>query len=199
MVSLQSAQDARFGGGANELTIITEIKPGRPAGSVLTYKQQLEKVLESIRSREMAGIATPIRLVSTIHFARWIIWSAEGRDRLIFTSNYDGSMWQYLRDFSSLIATDMDRVWGKCKGYPVGGCSDFDAFWHYVLDHQVETSCFFAALPTQSLRQREAQTKFSAAFNHFVAEHYTTGQSDPAKFYQAFQQFLTENHSYRAD
>ncbi|MGC1509553.1 hypothetical protein, partial [Ketobacter sp.] len=66
-----SVQDSRYLGGVNELTIITDIKKGRPPDGVLTYKQMLQRVLDSVQNREERGIPTPIRLIETIHFARW--------------------------------------------------------------------------------------------------------------------------------
>lgn len=68
-------------------------------------------MLDSIANREKRGIPTPIRLIATIHFARWIIWQDGDRHRLIFTSNYDGSLWQYLRDFAALIG----MIWTGCR------------------------------------------------------------------------------------
>ncbi len=194
---MHQIQDSRYLGGVNELTIITTIRQGRVPGSTLTYKQQLKAVLDSILNRELRGIPTPIRLVPTIHFARWIIWQdTAGRDILIFTSNYDGSMWQYLRDFSALIADDMDRVWGNCDGYPEGGCKDFEAFWQYVEDHQVQTSAFFAAIPDETLLRRFSLRTFRASFDEFLAGHFNAGAQDPAEFYQAFRQFVLDNQSY---
>ena len=192
-------QDSRFLGGVNELTVITTIKKGRTPDGVLTYKQQLQKVLDSVLNRELKGIPTPIRLVQTIHFARWIIWEdpSSGDDKLIFTSNYDGSMWQYLRDFSTLIADDMDRVWGNCDDYPEGGCRDFDAFWKYVKDHQVKTTAFYAAIPEESLLRRQSLRQFKANFDSFMAKWYSKenlGSGDD--FRRDFDEFVKENQTY---
>ncbi len=52
-------QDSRYLGGVNELTVITTIRQGRVPGSTLTYLQQLQAVLDSIRNRETKGIPTP--------------------------------------------------------------------------------------------------------------------------------------------
>lgn len=189
-------QDSRYLGGVNELTIITTIRQGRVPGTTLTYLQQLQAVLDSINNRETRGIPTPIRLISTIHFARWIIWKDGDRYRLIFTSNYDGSMWQYLRDFSSLIADDMDRVWGNCDGYPEKGCRDFDAFWQYVNDHQVETTAFYAAIPDESLLRRESLREFRSAYDEFLSNTLAQGVTDHKDFYEQFCQFVRDNQSY---
>ena len=189
-------QDSRYLGGVNELTIITDIRQGRVPGTSLTYLQQIQAVLDSINNREIRGIPTPIRLISTIHFARWIIWKEGERYRLIFTSNYDGSMWQYLRDFSSLIADDMDRVWDNCDGYPKGGCRDFDAFWQYVNDHRVETTAFYAAIPDESLMRRESLRAFRDAYDDFLSKTLVPGVRDHKDFYEQFCQFVRENQSY---
>jgi hypothetical protein len=191
-------QDSRYLGGVNEITIITTIKPGRTPEGVLTYRQQLQAVLDSVQNRERRGIPTPIRLVESIHFARWIIWedSANGVDKLIFTSNFDGSMWQYLRDFSSLIAADMDRVWGNCIGYPESGCKDFDAFWRYVKEHQVETSAFYAAIPDETLIRRQSLRHFKSNFDQFMSASVAEDISDYEAFYKAFLAFVQDNQSY---
>ena len=189
-------QDSRYLGGVNELTIITTIRQGRVPDTKLTYLQQLQGVLDSIRNREVRGIPTPIRLISTIHFARWIIWPDGDRHRLIFTSNYDGSMWQYLRDFSALIADDMDKVWGNCDDYPEGGCRDFDAFWAYVRAHQVETTAFFAAIPDESLLRRESLRSFRSAYDDFLSRTLARGVTDHQDFYEQFCKFVRDNQSY---
>lgn len=189
-------QDSRYLGGVNELTIITTIRQGRVPGTTLTYLQQLQAVLDSIRNRETRGIPTPIRLIATIHFARWIIWKDGEHHRLIFTSNYDGSMWQYLRDFAALIAEDMDRVWGNCEGYPEKGCKDFDAFWQYVKAHQVQTTAFYAAIPDESLLRRESLRDFRAAYDRFLCRTVAAGVTDHKDFYDQFCQFVRENQSY---
>jgi len=186
-------QDSNFFGGVNEVTIITKIKPGRTPEGVMTYRQRLETVLSSVRDREIHGVPTPIRLILTIHFARWIIWE----DNLIFTSNFDGSMWQYLRDFANLIAKDLDRVWDNCVGYPEQGSKDFDAFWAYVRDHQVETSAFYADNFQESVQRRRALLTFKNNFDAFLKHwHEGSGAGNSRAFRKAFDQFVLANQSY---
>jgi len=193
---MSQLQDSRYLGGVNELTVITTIRQGRVPGTTLTYLQQLQAVLDSIRNREMRGIPTPIRLIATIQFARWIIWKDGDRYRLVFTSNYDGSMWQYLRDFSALIADDMDKVWGNCEGYPAGGCRDFDAFRQYVKDNQVETTGFYAAIPDETLLRQESLRSFRAAYDEFLRDNLGQCGTDYQAFYERFCQFVRASQSY---
>jgi hypothetical protein len=72
--------------------------------------------------------------------------------RLLFTSNFDGSWETYLRDFSQITPDGMDLIFGHCEGYPAGGCGDFEAFKAYVSQHQVATDLFYAAYPESSVK-----------------------------------------------
>ena len=95
-------------------------------------------------------IDRPIKKISTIHFARWVIFDND--QRLLFTSNFDGSWESYLRDFSQTTPEGMDRIFGHCDGYPAGGCGDFEAFKAYVRKYQVPTDLFYAAYPDSSVK-----------------------------------------------
>lgn len=190
-------QDSRYLGGVNEVTIITPVKSGRVADGLLTYRDQLKAVIDSVQNRELRGIPTPVRLIPTIHFARWILWdppsARDGNALLIFTSNFDGSMWQYLRDFADLIADDVDKIWGNCDGYPVGGARDFDAFWAYATAHQVQTTGFYAAIPDETVKRRQNLRTFKQRFDAFTRENLPLLQQAGSAFEQAFKVFLNKN------
>lgn len=190
-------QDSRYLGGVNEVTIITPIRSGRVPDGLLTYREQLKAVIDSVQNRELRGIPTPVRLIPTIHFARWIIWeppTGQGQALLIFTSNFDGTMWQYLRDFADLIADDVDKIWGNCDGYPCGGARDFDAFWAYASEHQVQTTGFYAAIPDETVKRRVNLRNFRSNFDVFVKENLSLLQRATTDFELRFKQFLKKNH-----
>lgn len=141
-------------GRVSELSVVTVIKKGRIPGQTITYKQQLQKVLESLQKRKEQGIFTPPDLITTIHYARWCIYEhANGDDLLIFTSNYDGELRHYIQDFSRSIADAMNLVWGNCEGYPQNGSESFEEFWQYIKAHQIETNTFYA--PTAGITVKE--------------------------------------------
>lgn len=99
-----------------------------------------------------------------------------------------------------MIAEDLDRVWSNCVDYPEGGCRDFDRFWQYVLDHQIETQAFYAAITDQSLITRLSLKEFKHNFDVFLSQQAslldadTTPSGDP--FLAAFKKFILENQSY---
>ena len=105
-------------GQVTELTCICPLKPG----AAVSLRQVLGALQISPNS--------PIKEINTIHFARWVIFDND--TRLLFTSNFDGSWEDYLRDFSVKTPEGMDKIFGHCEGYPPGGCADFEAFKAYV-------------------------------------------------------------------
>ena len=49
--------------------------------------------------------------VKTIHFARWTF--IDGRRRMLFTSNYDGSLESYMGDFIDIVAWGLNAVFSN--------------------------------------------------------------------------------------
>jgi Dyp-type peroxidase family len=166
-------------GMATEVTLITPIKLGRvtdgPFSDYRTYRQRLEEVLDDLQKRETAGKPTPISFLRQIHFARWVILdppdNARGAGSLLFTSQFDGEMKHYFRNFALNLTEDIDRVWHNCKDYP--GASDFDLLWQYVKRHQVETRAFYNAYRTLTVPEIVKLGAFKAGkdgFDHFIHE-----------------------------
>ena len=54
--------------------------------------------------------------VKTIHFARWI--PLDGDRRVVFASNYDGSVESYNNDFIDLVSVGLNLVFSNGAGYP---------------------------------------------------------------------------------
>lgn len=87
--------------------------------------------------------------VKTIHFARWIF--LDDKRRVIFASNYDGSLESYMDDFIDKIAWGLNIVFSNGHGYPktrwlvLDGSRDELAFKHYLRRHQVPTFVWHTA------------------------------------------------------
>ncbi len=90
--------------------------------------------------------------VKTIHFARWVFID-EGR-RMIFTSNYDGSLENYMDDFIDKIAWSLNAAFSNGVGYPrtkwllFAGAKDEQAFKNYIRLRQIPTQLWYSAYPT---------------------------------------------------
>lgn len=122
-------------GVVTELTLVNPVKPG--------LGPKLRQVLSRVRPEV-------IRPLVTIHFARWFL--IDDDTRLVFCSNFDGKLTDYLRDFTQVMPQGMDGIWGNCVDYPAAGCRDFPAFEAWVAKYQVETTLWYAAYPTVSVK-----------------------------------------------
>ena len=90
--------------------------------------------------------------VTTIHFARWV-FTDEDQTRLLFASNYDGSLESYMDDFIDKVSWGLNAVFSNGVGYPrtwlltIGGARQEDNFKDYLRRHQVPTQVWFSAYP----------------------------------------------------
>jgi len=87
--------------------------------------------------------------VTTIHFARWVF--LDGKRRLIFASNYDGSIESYMDDFIDKVAFGLNAAFSNGVGYPKTrwlineGAKDEQAFKNYLRCHQIPTQIWYSA------------------------------------------------------
>jgi hypothetical protein len=87
--------------------------------------------------------------VKTIHFARWIF--IDQKRRVIFASNYDGSLESYMDDFIDKIAWALNAAFSNGVDFPktnwliLDGSHDEQAFKHFNLNHQLVAPFWYAA------------------------------------------------------
>lgn len=87
--------------------------------------------------------------VKTIHFAQWIF--VDGGRRLLFNSNYDGTLESYMDDFIDLVAWGLNGVFSHGVGYPrtnwlvKDGARDEHAFKGFLRNRQIPTQVWYAA------------------------------------------------------
>jgi len=89
--------------------------------------------------------------LSSIHFARWV--PLDGRRRLFFTSNYDGSLESYMDDFIDKAAWGLNAIFSSGDGFPrtcflfCGGISDEKAYKRFLPTRQAQTQVWYSAYP----------------------------------------------------
>jgi len=85
--------------------------------------------------------------------------AGEGRERLLFSSNFDGELESYLYRVEA-ITTNVDAIWGRCEGYD----GDFPTF---IKKHMYPIQTFYAGFRDEtvhSLKQRvEDREQFTAS------------------------------------
>ncbi|MBV8889034.1 MAG: hypothetical protein JO305_05130 [Alphaproteobacteria bacterium] len=89
--------------------------------------------------------------VGTIHFARWVFM--DGRRRVFFASNYDGSLDSYMDDFINKAAFGLNLVFSNGMGYPrtrfllSGGAAIEQQFKNWLRRRQLPTEVWYKAYP----------------------------------------------------
>jgi len=89
--------------------------------------------------------------VGTIHFARWVFM--DNHRRLLFASNYDGSLDSYMDDFINKVAFGLNLVFSNGVGWPrtsfllCGGANQEQEFKNYLHRHEVPTQVWYKAYP----------------------------------------------------
>jgi hypothetical protein len=208
--------ESKTAGGVSEVTLLTPIRKGMIPGEGWTYEQRLHSQLKSVQDRVRQGYPTPIGRIPTIHYARWLIIrpaqflyhdvDANSDLRipldqltswLLFTSNFDGDMKAYLRDFAVFLGDDVDRIWGNCEGYPpLGAKADFDGYWAYAKRYQLTTHAFYNAYPGLSVPRIHQLAAFKDLFDDFVSKTRRPDGRSIEGLADAFDQFLTETATF---
>lgn len=89
--------------------------------------------------------------VGTIHFARWVF--VNDRRRLLFASNYDGSLETYMDDFINKVGWGLNLVFSNGVGYPssrwlvLDGAKDEQKFKYFLRRHELPTDVWYKAYP----------------------------------------------------
>jgi hypothetical protein len=104
--------------------------------------------------------------VKTIHFARWTF--IEGKRRMLFSSNYDGSLENYMGDFIDLVWWGLNVIFSNGVGYPrtrwgfFDGAKDEGAFKRHIRNRQIVTQVWYAAYPNLSAMNIAANARIRA-------------------------------------
>ena len=128
----------------NPFTAIGFVKPG------LFRRVTLTGVLMvlAFATRHVFGNGS-LAGVKTIHFARWV--AVNDKRRVIFASNYDGSLESYMDDFVDKIWWGLNVAFSNGYGFPrtrwlfLDGSKDELAFKDYLRLHQVPTRVWYSA------------------------------------------------------
>jgi len=128
------------------LTVIAKIK--------VSQEEALRKVLATIASDPEANRYLHFELGSLTHLANFVILNdSENGSRLLFTSNYDGSLEDYVADLLR-IAPGIDEIWNCCEGY--AGKASLLSFFRA---HSHKAQSYFIAFRDEtvmSIRQKMA-------------------------------------------
>lgn len=129
----------------NQMTLVTDVKPGFLR--LLTLRLVLRVVDHLGRIYFDQGRLGDIQ---SIHFARWFLVK-QGRRRLVFFSNYDGSWETYLGAFIDGASKGVTGIWSNTVGFPASrwllwsGARRELKFKRWVRGTQVPTQVWYSA------------------------------------------------------
>ncbi len=133
-------------GVTNQFSALGTLKPGLfRRSTVVFFLWVLDYAARHIYNR---GHLTR---VSTIHFARWVF--LDGKKRLLFASNYDGSLESYMDDFINKVGWGLNLVFSNGVGYPrtdwlvLAGAKDEQKFKRFIRRHELPTEVWYNPHP----------------------------------------------------
>lgn len=138
----------------NQFTALGPVKPG-------LFRRWLLTVLLVATDYACRHVYTRGHLtrVQTIHFARWAF--VDGKTRVLFMSNYDGSHESYMDDFINKLGWGLNLLFSNGVGWPrtdwlvIGGARREQPFKHYQRGHQLPTQVWYNACPGLTVANRE--------------------------------------------
>jgi hypothetical protein len=89
--------------------------------------------------------------IRTIHFARWVF--LDDKKRMVFFSDYDGSLESYMDDFINKVGFGLNVVFSNGIGYPrtnfliFDGCADELKYKEFLRRHTIPTQVWYKAYP----------------------------------------------------
>jgi hypothetical protein len=142
----------------NQFSAMGSLKPGLVR--LLTTVGVLKTVNYGARHITRPGRLGRIR---SIHFARWVF--VAGRERMIFCSNYDGSVESYMDDFINKTGFGLNASFSNGIGYPRtnwlvrDGCVDERDYKEYLRRHTLPSQVWYKAYPGLSAVDLERNTR----------------------------------------
>jgi len=128
----------------NQFTAMGSVKPGFLRR--LTLSGVLTIVNWAARHITRRGRLGRIR---TIHFARWVY--LDRKKRMVFFSNYDGTVESYMDDFINKTGFGLNAVFGNGIGYPrtnwlvLDGCQDEQKYKDFLRRHTLPSQVWYKA------------------------------------------------------
>jgi hypothetical protein len=101
--------------------------------------------------------------IRTIHFARWVF--LDGKKRMVFFSNYDGTVDSYMDDFINKAGFGLNALFSNGVGYlktnwlVLDGCHDEEKYRNFLRRHTVPTQVWYKAYPGATAIDLERNTR----------------------------------------
>ncbi len=167
----------------NPLTLVTPIKD--------EHLEHLYSYLKKMKYELEANKHELFERTKNIHYLRWLIIDdkqsgrphtiffkndKEHKPKLIFSSNFDGSVDGHLEDLSDDAESELiDTVYACCHGYPEKGTRTPESRKAFFEKHKVKTAAFYQGSPGRTVVQILQENKL----RNYLKKLIDTGSWDP--------------------
>ena len=141
----------------NQFTVVGGIKPGLFRRWTMSYLLWLMEY-----TTRHIYIRGHLARISTIHAARWVFLN--DKKRMVFASNYDGSLESYMDDFINKVGWGLNLVFSNGISYPttnwlvLDGSKDEQKYKSVLRRHELPTEVWYKGYPGLSVFDLERNT-----------------------------------------
>src|SRR5215510_5372207 len=141
----------------NQFTVVGGIKPGLSRRWTMSYLLWLMEY-----TTRHIYIRGHLARISTIHAARWVFLN--DKKRMVFASNYDGSLESYMDDFINKVGWGLNLVFSNGISYPttnwlvLDGSKDEQKYKSVLRRHELPTEVWYKGYPGLSVFDLERNT-----------------------------------------
>jgi hypothetical protein len=142
----------------NQFTAMGSVKPG------LVRRLTLSGILMTVNYAASHFVRRGrLGRIRTIHFARWVF--LDRKKRMVFFSNYDGTVESYMDDFINKTGFGLNAVFSNGIGYPKtnwlvrDGCGDEQKYKDFLRRHTLPTHVWYKAYPGLTAIDLERNTR----------------------------------------
>jgi hypothetical protein len=142
-----------------------------------------------------------LRVLSTIHYARWVILRSSDFPRLsssqppeqlrysymFFFSDFNGAWEEYVDAFAEAIPTSLNLLWANCVGWPK--VKPMQPFHRYIIRNQLFTNHYYSAYPMAAANDIKASRNVKAGVSKLAAGALT---ASPAEFQKQYDALIKE-------
>lgn len=186
---------ANISGQAYGLTILSPIIDD--VDRTPSHAAAIREVLSSFDS----GGNSPLAKVTTTHLARFAVMddvffqgAPAHEDHLkskylLFTSNFDGSLDDYLDLLAATIPDEIDAIWSHCVGFP--GAARGERFRDYMKKCQIDNGIFFGDYGESTVDEVMIALHTQRRFVDFMIANQGVSPSDLQNAFRGFMSGLT--------
>lgn len=146
----------------NQVTLVTINGPA-------TARRQ-EAVVASLGVFIKIPFLTRNRIIPTIHYARWLM--IDDTHRMLFLSDYDGSVLNYVSDFVDILPSGLDTLWNGTAGWRPAVTLDPEALNEGILCHNIPALFHYSAYPDTTVVGIEQARDLYYAYHENINDNW---------------------------